>query len=156
MKIINILKLFGAILICVGMGFLGSLATTPSINTWYVTLNKPVFNPPNWLFAPVWTILFICMGISLYLVWQSKIKNKSLSLTYFYIQLILNLLWSFIFFTLHNPLFAFIEIIILWIFILLTIIGFYRISKPASLLLWPYLLWVTFASILNFSIYILN
>lgn len=156
MKNNKLLSFVFALAIPLLAGFIGSLFTTPSINTWYLNINKPSFNPPNWIFAPVWTILFILMGISLYLIWQSTIKDKTKSLILFYTQLILNILWSYLFFSLHNPLLAFIDIILLAIFIILLIISTYKISKTASLILLPYIFWVSFASILNYSIFILN
>lgn len=158
MNKINYFKLIISILICLSIGFIGSFFTASSVSTWYVTLNKPVFNPPGYLFAPVWTILYIMMGISLYLVWNKGLKDKTskTGLILFGIQLILNFLWSVLFFGLKSPLIAFIEIILLWFFILLTMIYFYKISKLSSYLLIPYILWVSFASVLNFSIYYLN
>ncbi len=154
MKLKSILKLAGAIMICVLAGFIGSLFNG-SIKTWYAALNKPFFNPPAWLFAPVWTILFVLMGISLYLVWTSK-KKTGKAFYLFLIQFVLNVLWSFFFFYLQNPLYGFIEIIILWAFILLTILEFKKISKTAAYLMIPYICWVTFASVLNFALMILN
>jgi len=140
------------------IGFIGSLFTSSSIATWYPTLTKPFFNPPNWLFAPVWTLLFLLMGISVYLVWVKGFKknNVKLAIIFFDIQLLFNLLWSILFFGLKNPLLALIEIFILWGLILVNIILFYKISKTASYLLIPYLAWVTFAIILNFSFVLLN
>jgi len=143
------LKLVLAILVCEVAGLIGSIFTFPSIPTWYASLVKPSFNPPGWLFAPVWTILFALMGISLYLAWPAGKKA-------FGAQLLLNVLWSVLFFGFHSPLLAFIEIIILWIAILLNIIVFYKKSKPAAYLLIPYLLWVSFAAALNLFIVILN
>jgi len=154
MKKTNFLKLSLAIVLCLSAGFIGSFFTVTGVNSWYTTINKPVFNPPNWVFGPVWTFLYILMGISLYNIWNSK-KNKS-ALMFFYAQLALNTLWSILFFGFENPLVAFVEIIILWAAILITIIKSYRISKAASYLLIPYILWVSFASVLNFSIYLLN
>lgn len=154
MKLKNILKLSGAIAICLIAGAIGSLFNT-SIKTWYASLDKPFFNPPNWIFAPVWTTLFVLMGISLYLVWSKKRKsNKPIYL--FLVQLVLNVLWSFLFFYLQKPLYGFIEIIILWIFILLTILEFKKISKTAAYLMIPYICWVSFAAILNFTLMLLN
>lgn len=152
----KIVKFIGALLVCQLAGAIGSIATFPNINSWYADIVKPSFNPPNWIFAPVWTTLFLLMGISLYLIWISKNKQKKQALNFFYIQLVLNIVWSYLFFALKSPAFAFMEIIVLWFFILLTIINFYRISKPASILLWPYLAWVSFASILNYAIWSLN
>jgi len=138
-------------------GFIGSLFTRASIPTWYATLNKPFFNPPNWIFAPVWTLLFVLMGISLYLVlMQSAKQDVTNALIIFSIQMVLNVLWSFCFFYLRSPLFGLIDIILLLIFIVINIVAFYSISPTAAYLLVPYLLWVTFATILNASILILN
>lgn len=152
-------KLIISILICQTAGFLGSLFTTPKIATWYQGVTKPFFNPPNYLFGPVWTILFILMGISLYIIWTSKFKDKVYKkevIIIFAIQLVLNIIWSIIFFGLEFPMLAFFEIIALWVSILATIVGFYKISKVASFLLIPYILWVSFASVLNFFIWKLN
>ena len=151
----NILKLIIALVICQLAGGIGSLFNMVSISTWYPTLVKPSFNPPNWLFAPVWIFLFLLMGISLYLIWTSKGKHKY-AIKLFSIQLILNILWSALFFGIKCPICAFIEIIILWVFILLTMLEFYKINKIAGYLLIPYLAWVTFAAILNFFLFILN
>jgi len=154
----KILKLVVSVLICQGAGVVGSLFTSPAISGWYATIQKPSFNPPNWIFAPVWTLLFLLMGIALYLVWSSgkESKKKRTAILIFAVQLILNIFWSILFFGLQSPLYAFIEIIIFWLAILLTIITFYKISKPAAYLLLLYLLWVSFAAVLNFSILILN
>lgn len=158
MKKSNVLKLIIALIIPQIIGIMGSLFTTPEIGTWYADLAKPSFNPPSWLFGPVWTALFILMGIASYLVWRKgleKRENKS-ALLIFVFQLALNLFWSFIFFALHNPGVAFTEIISLWFAILATIIAFFQISKVAGYLLIPYILWVSFASVLNYSIWQLN
>lgn len=152
----NLTKLIISISIPLIVGYLGSLVTTPSIGMWYAALNKPAFNPPNWIFFPVWTLLFILMGISLYLIWENKSKKKQTALNLFGIQLVLNLLWSILFFGLHKPLYAAVEIVILWIAILMMILEFRKFSKIAALLLLPYILWVSFATVLNFSIVILN
>lgn len=154
MKPKNIIKLIISIIICQLAGIIGSFFNIKSIPNWYASLTKPSFNPPNWVFAPVWTFLFLLIGISLYLVWTKGFTKQAL--IFFSIQLILNILWSALFFGLRNPFLAFIEIIILWTFILLTIISFYKISETAGILLIPYILWVSFAAVLNFSIYILN
>jgi len=150
----NILKLALAVLIPLLAGFLGSIATSQSVDNWFVNLNKPFFNPPNWLFGPVWTLLYIFMGISLYLFWQTPIKKKqtkekNIGFMLFFIQLILNTLWSVIFFGFRNILFAFIQIIFLLGFIFLTIKVFYKFKKSCAYLLIPYFLWVCFATILN-------
>jgi benzodiazapine receptor len=157
-KLSEILLLFSSIIICQLAGIIGSLFTTPSIPSWYAGINKPSFNPPNWVFAPVWTTLFLLMGISLYLVLRTGFndKNVKIALAVFIFQLVLNSLWSFLFFGLHSPFLAFIEIIFLWIAILASIILFFRISWVAGILLIPYILWVSFASVLNFTIWRLN
>lgn len=151
------MKLVTSIIICQLAGIIGAVFTTSSISGWYAGLNKPFFNPPNWLFGPVWTLLYLLMGISLYLIWNQKngagIKT---ALIFFAIQLGLNTLWSIIFFGMHLPLVAFLEILILLLFIALTITKFFPISKISAYLLIPYLLWVSFASLLNFYIVKLN
>ncbi|MDD2666793.1 MAG: tryptophan-rich sensory protein [Methanocellales archaeon] len=158
MKINNIPSLVYSILICQLAGIIGSFFTFPSIPTWYAALEKPSFSPPNWLFSPVWIALFLLMGVSLYLVWISGAKTRyvKMALTLFGIQLALNVLWSIIFFGLKSPFYAFIEMAILWVAILLTIFQFFKISKTAAYLLIPYILWVSFAAVLNFSIWIIN
>lgn len=154
----NILRLVIAIVICEGAGVVGSLFTTPSIQTWYATLTKPSFSPPNWLFAPVWTLLFLLMGISAYIIWSKGLNadEVKIALVIFGIQLLLNIFWSILFFGYHAPMAAFVEIIFLWLSILATIIYFLPISALAAWLLTPYILWVSFASILNFYLWRLN
>lgn len=154
-KLSDIEKLIISILICLLAGFFGSYFTTPAITTWYATLQKPSFTPPDWVFFPVWTSLFIMMGLSLFLVWQKE-EKKVTALYIFAAQLVLNILWSVAFFGLKSPLLGLIEIIILWIAILATILSFMKISRTAGYLLLPYILWVSFAAILNFSIWRLN
>lgn len=157
MRKVRLIPLFLSIFLCFFAAAVGSYFTTPSIKTWYVGLQKPFFNPPNWIFGPVWSLLYIMMGISLYLVWILKEdKDKRTALVYFFIQLALNSLWSILFFGLHEPLFASIEILVLWFFIFFTIRRFLALSQAAGKLLIPYLMWVTFATILNASIVILN
>jgi len=154
----NILKLVVSIVICQGAGIVGSVFTASSIPTWYATIAKPAFNPPNWIFAPVWTTLFLLMGISLYLVWQKGLSKKEskIALSLFGLQLGLNIVWSLLFFGLKSPGLAFFEIIILWVAIALTIVKFKPISKNAAILLLPYIAWVSFAAVLNFAIWGLN
>jgi len=147
-----------AVLICQGAGLIGSVATFPSIPTWYASLEKPFFNPPNWVFGPVWTTLYTLMGISAFLVWRKGIRDRQVkvALGIFVAQLILNSLWSIVFFGLHSLLGGLAVILPLWVAILLSIITFYRISKTAGVLLIPYILWVSFATLLNFSLWQLN
>jgi len=154
----NIISIIIWIIISFLPGIAGQLATGPAIPTWYATLTRPPIAPPNWIFGPVWTLLYLSMGIAAGLVWNRGIGDNRVkfALTIFVIQLILNGLWSFLFFGWHSLHVAFIEIVILWVFILFTIIKFYALSKPAGLLLVPYLLWVSFASVLNFSFWWLN
>ncbi|MFC1511198.1 TspO/MBR family protein [Candidatus Margulisiibacteriota bacterium] len=138
-------------------GFIGQIYTMPSIPTWYATLNKPFFNPPNWIFGPVWTSLYVLMAVAAWLVWQKDWSRAvKIALGFFIGQLALNSLWSIIFFGLHLPLWAFIEIIVLWLAILLTIFKFKALSQPAAWLLVPYILWVSFAAVLNLMIVVLN
>lgn len=153
---LNLPKLIVSIVLCLAVGSLGSIFTSSSIPTWYATLNKPFFSPPNFIFAPVWTTLYILMGVSLYLLWVSKKKEKEKAIKLFLIQLVLNFFWSLIFFKLHSAQLALIEIIALWIFIFLTIRESLSISKTSAYLLYPYLIWVSFALVLNFFIVILN
>lgn len=141
-----------------GAGFIGSVFTTPAIATWYVSLHKPQLAPPNWVFAPVWTMLFALMGVAAFLVWSRGLKRHEvkMALTVYLFQLLLNVVWSIIFFGLHNPGAALLEIILLWLVIVATIIAFTKISKPAAWLLVPYLLWVSLAAYLNYWLWLLN
>ena len=152
-------KFLVSVIGCELVGIAATPFTLSAIPTWYQTLNKPFFSPPNWVFGPIWTILYFLMGLAVYLIWTSKTKNQKLrqvGLKFFSIQLGLNFLWSILFFGLHSPILGMIDIIILWILILLTTIKFYKISKIAAYLLVPYLLWVSFASLLNLFIILLN
>ncbi|MDE1824630.1 MAG: tryptophan-rich sensory protein [Candidatus Micrarchaeota archaeon] len=150
--------LIAAILICQIIGNIGTLFTYPALAGWYSALHKPSFNPPDWVFGPVWLILYTLMGISLYLAWSSpkRIKSSDRYLIPFWIQLLLNPLWSFLFFGLRSPLYGLIGIAALWITIMITIIRFSRISRNAALLLVPYIFWVSFAIVLNFYVWKLN
>ena len=154
----DIKKLIACVLACEIAGASGSLFTAPAINGWYAGLAKPFYNPPNWIFAPVWTLLFALMGIAIYFVLQRGWKNGRVrtATQFFIIQFALNILWSVLFFASRSPYSAFIEIIGLWLAIAATISGFWRLSKPAALLMLPYFLWVTFAAVLNFSVWQLN
>jgi tryptophan-rich sensory protein len=154
----NIFKLIISIIICEGVGIVAGIATSKSIGDWYQFLNKPSFNPPGWIFGPVWTVLYLMMGIAFFLVWKEglDIPGVKTAMIFFIIHLLLNGLWSFVFFLWRSPGPAFIVIIALWIMIFICIILFNKISVTASLLLVPYLLWVSFASVLNFNIWKLN
>ncbi|MCA6441650.1 MAG: TspO/MBR family protein [Sediminibacterium sp.] len=151
------LKLVLCLLFTLGIGLVGGLFTAPQIQTWYVSLNKPTFNPPNWIFAPVWSTLYILMGISLFLIIRKPASvYRTQSLQFFSTQFILNFCWSFIFFNQHQIGLALLDIILMWVFILLTIIWFSRQNAIAGWLLVPYLFWVSFATILNAAILRLN
>ncbi len=155
----NWLKLLISIALPLGVGAVAGLFTTPEISGWYQTINKPTWQPPNWVFGPVWTVLYIMMGIAFYLVWKSAAAppgKKRMAITLWIIQLVFNFFWSFIFFKQHQIDWALGEILLLWFFILLTILYFARISKTAAWLMVPYIVWVSFASLLTFSIYELN
>lgn len=152
------MKLIISILIPVLVGAISGFFTSSGVEGWYVFANKPWFNPPNWIFAPVWTILYILMGIALFLVWKADApkKIKQPAIIFFTIQLILNFFWSIIFFKMQQPGWAFVEIILMWMMILITILWFGKINAAAAWLLVPYICWVSFACILNYSIWQLN
>ena len=158
MRVKDILGLLLAIVFCQLAGIVGGLFTASSVDTWYATLIKPSFNPPNWLFSPVWITLYGMMGIALFLVYKKGLDTEGVkvALVLFFAQLIGNALWSVLFFGLKLPLVAFLEIVVLWVLILSTMISFFKISRLAGLLLLPYLLWVSFASVLNFFLWSLN
>ena len=153
-----ILKLFIAVLICESTGIISGLIANTGMNPWFNTLSKPSWNPPAFLFAPVWTILYLLMGISLWLIWKSNTPapQKINAIILFALQLFLNFWWSIIFFKFHSPAVALVDIILMLILILLTIISFSKLSKPAAWLLVPYIVWVSFATILNYTIWVLN
>ncbi|PIY93631.1 MAG: TspO protein [Candidatus Magasanikbacteria bacterium CG_4_10_14_0_8_um_filter_32_14] len=157
---IDFKKLIISVVVCQLAGVVGSVFTFSSISNWYVYLNKPSFNPPNWIFGPVWTVLFLLMGISLYIIWNNKAilqKNKKReAINIFVFQLFLNVLWTLLFFGLKSPALAFFEITVLWMTIFITIFKFKKFSSLAAWLLIPYLLWVSFASVLNFALWALN
>jgi tryptophan-rich sensory protein len=140
------------------VGVIGSIFTAPAVPTWYAALRKPAFTPPNWLFGPVWVSLFLLMGLSAFLVWRRGLDQHGvkLALSLFVFQLLLNLLWSAMFFGLKSPLAGLVDIFFLWVAILLTIFAFCKLSTTAGMLLLPYIVWVSFAAILNFSIWRLN
>jgi len=150
-------KLLASLALPLGLGAIAGLFTADAVPEWYETLNRPSFNPPNWLFGPVWTTLYIFLGISLFLIWkQSASKERNLAIFVFLLQQALNFGWSFIFFYFNLIGFALIEIILLWISIVIMIVLFYKIKPIAAYINIPYLIWVTFATILNASYYLLN
>jgi len=152
------MKLIISILVPLLVGAFSGFFTSSGVNGWYATASKPWFNPPNWIFAPVWTTLYILMGIALYLVWKSgaDIRLKQTAIILFAVQLILNFFWSFIFFKLQLPGWAFAEIVLMWVMIFITILWFGKISAAAAWLLVPYISWVSFAAVLNYAIWKLN
>jgi len=154
----DVFKFVVAVGVSIGAGIIGSLFTTSAIPEWYAALVKPEFTPPDSLFGPVWTLLFALMGIAAFLVWKRGFTHAPVrvALSIFGVQLILNTLWSIIFFGFQNPALAFFDIVLLWGTILATIVFFHRVSRFAAYLLIPYLLWVSFAVYLNYSILILN
>lgn len=146
------------IIVCLLIGFISGISTASSLTDWYKTLNKPFFQPPNYLFGPVWTVLYICIGLSAGIVWT---KTGKMDLSHpawilFWSQLILNFFWSILFFGLRSPGWALLEISVLWVAIAFCIQSFWKIHSPAGILLIPYFLWVSFATVLNASIWWLN
>ncbi|MDE3251283.1 MAG: tryptophan-rich sensory protein [Bacteroidota bacterium] len=157
MQINNRIKLAVSVLLTVALGSLGGLFTIREIPVWYAGLQKPSFNPPNWIFGPVWTLLYFLMGVSFYLIWKehkSSLRNKAM--VWFGVQFLLNFCWSMIFFHFHQTGWALVEIGCMWVAILITILQFGKISSLAAWLLVPYISWVSFASILNYAIWQLN
>jgi benzodiazapine receptor len=154
----DVTKLALSVVICLVPGFLGSMVTARAIPEWYAFIEKPDFTPPSWVFGPVWTALYVSVGVSLFLIWRrgTAAKSSKLALTVFFIQLVLNGLWSPAFFGLRSPGLGLIVIVALLAAILLTVVLFYRISRRAGFLLLPYLAWVGFAVVLNLSIFLLN
>jgi benzodiazapine receptor len=155
----KITRILTVVVTCLVIGYFSGMVTRSAITTWYPTLVKPSFNPPNWIFAPVWSMLYIMMGVAAGLVWNRVDFEKEIvkkALTFFAIQLALNALWSFLFFGLKNPLLAGVEVVLLWLMIFETYSQFVKINKIAGYLFIPYLLWVSFAAVLNVSIWWLN
>jgi benzodiazapine receptor len=154
---IQIVGLVVSVVICFAAAGLGAAVTTPQIRGWYTTINKPSWNPPDWVFGPVWSTLYLMMAVSVWLIWRrGGLRAARTPLTVFAVQLALNSLWSVLFFGMQHPGLAAIEIVILWAAILATVISFWRQSKVAGGLLIPYLLWVSFATVLNVTIWRLN
>ncbi len=152
-----LISLLGFLFLCYAVAAIGALSTASAIPTWYASLNKPTFNPPNWVFAPVWLVLYGVMAIAAWLVWRTpRCSERGDCLMFFDIQLLLNFLWTPVFFYLHLVLVALIIVVLLWIAILLTIYRFWQVHRLAAALTIPYLAWVTFAAALNYQIYRLN
>jgi benzodiazapine receptor len=147
--------LFFWIIITLAVGLAAGMVSRPDV--WYDALSKPVWNPPGWIFAPVWIVLYVLMGTAAGLIWQRRaISQSTLALNFYVIQLILNIIWPLIFFGMRNPGLAFAEICLLWIAIVATLFAFWRVYRPASFLLMPYFLWVSFAAVLNLTIWRMN
>lgn len=151
------LVLASLLLVVGAVGAGGTYFTASSVGTWYAELHKPVYTPPSWLFAPVWTLLYLFMAVAMWLVWRQEEAQEVAQVTppqmMWAAQLVLNLGWSVIFFGLREPGLALVEIILLWSAVLATTFVFFRVSRPAGLLMAPYLLWLTFAAVLNFGIW---
>lgn len=147
------------VLICLAAGLLGSLVTMPAVESaWFIDLHKPVFQPPNWLFAPVWTVLYILMGVAAGMVFVTDRKSMTgkTALVLFAVQLVLNIIWSFLFFGAHALLFSAVDIAALWVVLIATIVYFFKINRAAAWMLIPYILWVTFATVLTFTLFFMN
>lgn len=154
----NIFSLLVCVALCLSVGGVAGYATSTSVANWYVTLNKPFFNPPNWVFAPVWTLLYCLMGVALWAIWHSTHDAlwRSHSLVLFFVQLVLNFLWSFLFFGIKSPLLALVDIILLLVVLALTMFVSQKIAPKTIWLFLPYFAWVCFAALLNGSIWLLN
>jgi len=154
----NVLKLIASLAVVLAADAIGSLATMKAIPTWYRGLAKPSFNPPDWLFGPAWTVLYLLMAVAAFLVWKQGIGTPGvkLALVAFLVQLVLNVLWSVFFFGLRSPLGGLVDIVLLWLSILATIVLFFRVSSTAGILLLPYIAWVSFAALLNAAVLRLN
>jgi len=158
MKLKSFFKLVLCIIVCELAGAIGAIFSVSAIPNWYAALNKPALNPPSWVFGPVWTTLYALMGIAVFLIWKKGFDRPDVkkAIKVFGLQVVLNALWSIVFFGLHSPGWAFVNIAAMWLAVIWTMELFRRISKPAMWLLAPYILWISFAAYLNFSIWILN
>jgi len=153
----SILKLIAAIALPLALGAFAGMFTSRAVPEWYASLNQPTFNPPNWIFGPVWTVLYILMGFSAFLIWKLPASPaRNFALTIYLVQLLLNFGWTFLFFYFKTIGLALIEIVLLWTAILVMILLFHRLRPPAAWINLPYLLWVTFATVLNAAYYRLN
>lgn len=155
----KVTRILIVVVTCLAVGYFSGMITREAITTWYPTLVKPSFNPPNWVFAPVWTLLYAMMGVAAGIIWNQMKTDRTIvkkALQFFAIQLALNAVWSYLFFGLKNPMLALLEIALLWLMIYETYLKFVKINKIAGYLLLPYLAWVSFASVLNASILWLN
>lgn len=153
MKLPNWAKLGVMVVVCELAGIAGSIFTIPAISGWYAGLTKSALTPPAWVFGPAWTTLYFLMGIAAYLVWRT---GEVRALRVFWVQLAVNVLWSYFFFGMHNPALALFDIALLWVLIIWTMTAFAKISRPAMYVLVPYIAWVSFAAYLNYSVWILN
>lgn len=157
-KLNRVTKLLVSILVCQSAGLIGAFFTTPAIPTWYAALQKPAFTPPNWLFGPAWITLYLLMGIAAFLVWRRSLDTPGVksSLAVFVVQLVLNALWSIVFFGAKSLLGGVVIILVLWLAILWTMLWFFKISTAAGALMIPYILWVGYAAALNITVWRLN
>jgi tryptophan-rich sensory protein len=156
-KLKGLIKFVLSISLPLAVGAAAGMSTSQSVRGWFTELNRPFFSPPNWVFAPVWTTIYILMGISFYLIWKSPAgRERYRAMAVYFVQLFLNFCWSFIFFYFRLTGWALAEIILLWLMIIAMIVAFYRVKPAAAYLNFPYLLWVTFASILNGAYFVLN
>lgn len=152
----NLLRLILSIALVLLIGLAGSYFTAQSVKTWYPELKKPFFTPPDWLFAPAWTTLYILIGLALYVCWQNSFWNDSKLKIFFFLQLALNFLWSPLFFALKSPLFGFIDVLALDFAVIATVALMLKHSKVATILMLPYLCWILFATVLNFAVLLMN
>jgi translocator protein len=155
-KAFNLCLFIIALAVPITAGIIGSLATNSQITTWYATLSKPSFNPPNWVFGPVWSFLYLLQGIAFYVILNQERHPRKRATGLFLAQITLNLLWSLVFFGMHQPVWALVDIVLLWGTIIMTMWSFSSINYKAAQLFWPYLAWVTFATALNIGIVVLN
>jgi benzodiazapine receptor len=157
MKAIDVIKLIISIGVSLLAGRVGALPNIEAVPTWYAGLNKPWFNPPNWVFGPVWTTLFILIGLALFLVWRApRSQIQDIGIALWVIQLVVNVFWNYAFFGFRNPLFGVVTIVPLWMLIAATIHQFYKVDRWAAYLMVPYIVWVSLATALNTAIYLLN
>jgi tryptophan-rich sensory protein len=156
-QVTNLIRLMVSLVLPLGVGAIAGIFTAQAVPVWYASLNQPSFNPPNWVFGPVWTALYLLLGISLFIIWKAGSgKERNLAMGVFFLQLLLNFGWSFIFFYFKMIGLALFEIILLWIFIAIMLYRFYKIKPVAAYINIPYILWVTFATLLNAAYFLLN
>ncbi|OGF20566.1 TspO protein [Candidatus Falkowbacteria bacterium RIFOXYB2_FULL_38_15] len=158
MKSFDLKKFIISFLLCQGAGMIGSIFTVSAIPLWYATLEKPALNPPSWVFGPAWLLLYTLMAFSIYFIWEKGLKSSENKFIFYFFMahLAVNALWSIFFFGMRNPLLALSDIVLMWMMIIVLIFKFYKVKRLSSYLFIPYLLWVTFATYLNYSVWMLN